>query len=303
MNGYRQLERQLRESVKQRARRRGVLAWPLPGRRLAVALVPLALVGGVATAATQLRHGAGSEKKAHELVAEAIKLTRKDPACGLSARHATAIVDEPPPAEIVAALPALAAAPPAPSSVLAYVRKRSGGAVLGRTLRLVPVAGHRRLLVFVAHGLGPFTVVDPQGCLRARQARLAVLVPDARDPVRRAAEHDLSEQRDTNATLLALNVLLVPPGRTMPSAGTAIPLTPGQPLPTGIVMSLGRTYTGIAKPGAVSVTVRTEHGRQLRKVAVRDGFFAFSLPADTGPVVYAQHAADGRVLSSTRLRR
>jgi hypothetical protein len=46
----------------------------------------------------------------------------------------------------------------------------------------------------------------------------------------------------------------------------------------------------------------TRRGGLQRRVAVHHGLFAFSLPADTGAVVYAQRAADGRVLSSARLR-
>jgi hypothetical protein len=304
MNGYRELERQLRDSVKRRARRR-LLPWGRPGRRLIVAVAPLALIGGVATAATQLKHASHSGGSAEKLAFRAVKDTRHVPACHLATGRRSPIVDEAPPPEVVAALPELATAPPnpVPTATLAYVRQRSGGAVLRRTLRLVAVGGGRRLLVFVAHGMGPFSLVDPAGCLRARQARLAVLAPDASDPARQAAERRLSRMPDTMPTLQSLNVSIVPPGQTRPSAGTGMPVRPGHAVRTGVVLSLGRIYVGLAKPAAASITIRAiRHGGLQRRVAVHHGLFAFSLPAHTGAVVYAQHAADGRVLSSARLR-
>jgi hypothetical protein len=68
MSGYRELERQLRESVRRRATssRRRV------ARRLTLALVPLVLAGGVAAGATQLTHRPKLSERARKLAFQAV---------------------------------------------------------------------------------------------------------------------------------------------------------------------------------------------------------------------------------------
>ena len=307
MSGYRDLERQLRESVRRRAAARAFSPRRWRSHRMALALAPLALVGGVATAATQLGHGTGNEEKARKLAFQAVKDTGHAPPCRTVEKRDAPIIDEAPPPEVTAGLPDLAAAPPVVSSeLLTFVRRRAGGPVLGRTLRLIAVGGGRRLLVFVAHGQGGFTPADPAGCLRARRARLAVLAPDASDPVRKLADRFLAQLRDTMPGAESLDVNVVPPGQSSPGFGTGMPLTSGTPLPTGIVVYGSGVYVGIAKPGATSITVRParNNGRTSvrRRVAVHYGLFAFSLPRHTGPLVLTQRAADGRALGSERFR-
>ena len=304
MSGYRDLERQLLDSVRRRAATRA-RRWR--SHRMMLALAPLALVGGVATAATQLHHGNGSEDKARQLAFQAVKDTRPAPACRMARLRDAPIVDDPPSREIVAALPGLETAPSSvPSELLRFARHRAGGAVLGRTLRVIPTGGGRRLLVFVAHGQGPFTLVDPTRCLRARRARLADLRPDPSDPVRQAADRVLAGLRDTMPRAQMLTVNVIPPGRDLPSAGAGMPLDAGQPIPTGIVLSGDGAYVGIAKPGATSIALRpargNDHSAPRRRVAVHHGLFAFSLPRHTGPMVLTQRAADGQVLGKQRLR-
>jgi hypothetical protein len=310
MSGYRDLERQLRESVRRRATARAFSPRRWRSHRMALALAPLALVGGVATAATQLGHTGGSEEKARSLAFRAIVDTKGAPACSIVGHAVASVVDDPPRPEVTAVLPELATAPahPVTPAALAFVRRRAGGAVLGRTVRLIAVGERRRLLVFVAYGQGPFTLADPLGCLRARRARLAELRPDAGDPVRRAADRVLAESRDTTPTAQTLTVLDVPPGRPAPAAGAGagIPIVPGQALPTGILFQGSDLYAGIAKPGASSITLRPSRKNTrlaiLRRVAVHHGLFAFSLPRHTGPLILTQRAADGRALGTQRVR-
>jgi hypothetical protein len=302
MSGYRDLERQLRESVRRRAAARAFSPRRWRSHRMALALAPLALVGGVATAATQLRHGTGNEN-ARSLAFQAVKDTSHEPACRMVGERTATIVDDAPPPAVTAALPELEAAPSVvPPPLVAFVRRRAGGPILGRTLRLIPLGGGRRLLVFVAHGMDDFTLTDPAGCLRARRARLAQLRPDPNDPVRRAAERVLASYRDTMAGAESLDITVVPPGRATPGFGTGIPLSGGNPVPTGIVVYGGGLYVGIAKPQATSITLRRARSNQRRRIAVHHGFFAFTLPRHTGRMVLTQRAADGRPLGRQRIR-
>lgn len=307
MTGFRDLERQLLTSVRRRAAARALSPRRWRGHRMALALAPLALIGGVATAATQLGRSGGNEDRGRKLAVEAVKDTRRAPSCRIVDTRDAPIVDDAPPPELAAILPQLATAPsrPVPSEDLAFARRHAGRAILGRTLRLVPVGGGRRLLVFVAFG-GPFAVIDPKGCLRARQDRLAVLAPDANDPVRKAADRVLAELRDTMPDAQMLNLLVLPPGHSGPSFGAGMELESRAPLPRAIVAYGSGVYVGIAKPSATSITLRpgrkgTRRGIR-RRVAVHYGLFAFSLPRHTGPLILTQRTADGRVLGSERLR-
>lgn len=302
MTGYDDLERQLRDSVKRRARHRAIRPWLWPGRRLAVALAPLALVGGVATAATQLTGAATTRGKGpRELAYQATRDTAHDPACE-RARHGVAdVIDTPPPPAIAAGLPVTTRAPTTvPVRLREFARRHAGGPIFASTLRLIPVGGGRRILLFVSPGQDDFTLADPAACLRAREARLAELVPDAQSPRRRAADAVLRERRDSRVGLVTLDLLAIPPGRPRPSFGTGIALAPGSPVPTGVLVSGGGEYAGIAKPAATRIALR---GRRYRRtVAVHDGVFAFALPRRTGSIALNQLAADGKVLARQRLR-
>jgi hypothetical protein len=306
MSGYRDLERQLRESVRRRAAARTFSPRRWRSHRLALALAPLALVGGVATAATQLGRGSGSEENTRRLAFQAVQDTRNVPACRMVGERDAPIVDDAPAPEVVAALPEVASAParPAPAATLAFVRSRAGGPVLGRTVRLVAVGGGRHLLVFVARGQGPFTLTDPLACLRARRARLAKLRADPRDPTRQAADRVLAANRDTMPGAETLWLLDIPPGRSAPAgAGAGMQIVRGEALTTGIVFAGGGRYAGIAKRGATSIALRSTRRHGLRRrVAVHHGLFAFTLPRHTGPMVLTQRAADGQVLGKERFR-
>jgi len=300
MTGYRDLERQLRESVRRRAAARALSPRRWRGHRMALALAPLALVGGVATAATQLGR-AGAENDPSKLAFQAVKQASKEHACRTVALKAAPVVDDAPPPAFVAALPGLAALTPraAPADIVALARRQAGRAILGRTLRVVSVSSRLRLVVFVAYGDGPFALVDPQACLTARRARLAALVPDPNDATRQAADRLLAQQRDTMPNAQTLNLIVVRGRRVGPSFGTGMALT--RPLPEGIVAYDGSVYVGIAKPGATGIALRSaRRGGLRRRVAVHHGLFAFTLPRHTGPVVLTQRGPDGQVLGKQR---
>jgi hypothetical protein len=300
MSGYRELERQLRDSVRRRAAssRRRI------ARRLTVALVPFVLAGGVAAGATQLAHGPTPVESARRLAFRAVNDTRHDPACRATARSGPApVIDDPPRPEITALLPELARVPagPAPASAVAFARRVAGSAVLGRTVRVVGIGGNLRLLVFVGRGQGPFTLADPAACVRARVARVEALHPDPSDPVRRGAERVLAAMRDTTPGLESLELFVLPHGHVNATGGAGLPVVPGQAMTDGIVLSAAGVYAGIARPSATTITVRGRRGFH-RHVAVHHGLFAFTLPRHTGPLVLAERAADGRVLRTERLR-
>jgi len=305
MSGYRELERQLRESVRRRAATRALSPRRWRSHRMALALAPLALVGGVATAATQLVR-AGTEKDPQKLAFRAVKETSNEHACQRVNGRAAPIVDDAPPPEFVAVLPRLAALTPraAPADIVALARRQAGRAILGRTLRVVSVSDRLRLVVFVAYGDGPFALVDPQACLSARRARLAALVPDPNDATRQAADRLLAQMRDTMPNAQTLNLIVVRARRVGPTFGAGMQLT--RPLPRGIVAYGSGVYVGIAKPEATSIALRLARNNHRpaphRRVAVHHGLFAFSLPRHTGPMVLTQLAADGHALGSERLR-
>lgn len=106
MSGDRDLEREARRSIRRRAARAFPPRW-WRSHRMALALAPLALVGGVATPATPLGHGVGNEHDARRLAFQAVKDTSREPACKMARRHDASIVDEPPPPTIATALPEL----------------------------------------------------------------------------------------------------------------------------------------------------------------------------------------------------
>jgi hypothetical protein len=302
MTGYRDLERQLRESVRRRTEARAFPPRRWRSHRMALALAPLALLGGVATAATQLGR-AGTEKDPSKLAFQAVRQASNEHACRTVALHAAPVVDDAPPPQFAAALPELAALTPrvAPADIVALARRQAGRAVLGRTLRVVRVSDRLRLVVFVAYGEGPFTLVDPQACLAARRARLAALVPDPGDATRQAADNLLAQMRDTMPNAQTFNLIVLRGRRLGPSIAAGMALT--RTLPDGIVVYGSGTYVGIAKPGATSIALRSARRHGLRRhVAVHHGLFAFTLPHRTGPMILTQRGSNGQVLGTERFR-
>ena len=307
MTAHDDLRRQLLGSVTERrsaaagGARRGLRRFR-GGRRggLAIAILALAVGGGVAGAATQLLGEPGTRERARSLVQSAVTQSSTRGACQPAA---VTFVDTQP----IAALRTLFGSSAAPVSpqVRALVRRQAHGEVLSRTIRLVAAGGGRRLLAYVTASRDPRTVVDREGCQRAERARLLELHP-ADDAVRRLARRLLADQQRRRVPRgQMLYVSLIGERGT---AGAAAGVSDGRRgVPTGVILgstSLG--YAGISVARAASVRVTTTNPRSghpvRRTYPVRERLFAFTLPRDTGPVEVRQLAADGGTLAVQTLR-
>jgi hypothetical protein len=275
----------------------------LRGRRrsgLAIAVLSLAVGGGVAGAATQLLGEPGTRERARSLVQQAVTQSSVRASC--QAAVVTFVDTEP-----VAALRALFGSSPArvAPQVRALVRREARGEVLSRTIRLVPAGGGRRLLAYVSASRDPFTVADRAGCHRAQRSRLLALHP-ADDAVRRLARRLLADeqrQRLPHGQMLYLSLL-----GERGTAGAAAGISDGgRGVPTGVILgstSLGYAGISVARATTVRVSTKNPHSRRWlrRTYPVRERFFAFTLPRRTGPVEVRQLAADGRTLAVQTLR-
>jgi hypothetical protein len=329
MTGFDQLERQLLDSVGRRASplpddatrpRR----WRGPSRRgLAVALMPLAFAAAAAGAIIA-RTG---ESPSMALLGHVLRGTDHTAACSSSGARRSALSEDSPYPQITAVLPGLATFPrtPPPAAAVALARNGGGGPVLARTIRVVNAADGIQMLLFVARGNGPFTLLNPETCLRTRLALLDSLRPNPHDQLRLAVARSIRAMRDTNPGLESVSLLVLrgPPGIGRGS-GSSVPVLPGAAaLPTG-EWSAGQgcrhaphshrpvcspiVYTGVAGPGVASIAVRpsgagpAQRKSVQRRVAVSQGVFAFTLPLHHGPEVLVELARDGATVRTVPLR-
>jgi hypothetical protein len=321
MSAFDELERQLLRSVRRRSDRRRPRRLGAGGnwrgtrtrRGLLLLAIPLAFAAAAAAATIATRTDGDS---ATLLFNRVLIATRPGPAnsgpCRSGGgRRAASLSDEATDPRITAVLPELASAPqdPPSSETVTAAERSSGGAVLARTIREVRMPGGVTLILYVAHGEGPFTAVDPRECLAARLAALARLRPNASDPLRRRVARVLELQPDTNQRIQSLSLLHEQDGRI--EGGGSDPLPPGRALPTGVTSwGYGCTrhgcsptlYTGIVGPGTAYLTLApARHARAggrgvHRRVAVVQGLFAFTLARDAGRESITQRAANGRPL-------
>ena len=306
MNAHRKLKRQLKNSVRDLhapgVRRRG---WLRP--RLLLVVAPLALVGGVAGAATTLVHSGAPSEAARRLAYEARQDTFDAKACAPRTTGRPAeLVDDPPLPQISAALPGIdtPSNTPIPAIVLAGVGRFTGSKLLRKTVHVLELAGDRRLVVLVTADGGPGEPTNPAGCLKERLARLADLQPDAQNAIRHEAEQLLRDSRDTIVGRQTLWLLLQ---TARGAGGSGTPVLPGgPPLQTGVVFGGSSGYGAIVKPGTTAVTVenaRPRSGVHVRlRLTPRLGLVAFALPRRTGHMRLVQRAADGRVIAVDRFR-
>jgi hypothetical protein len=335
MSAFDDLQRQLLESVSRGAREhpegagsagaRASRRWRPPRSKRALLLLaaPFLFVAA-ATAATIVARS--TESPADALTARVLKDTAGAPACRSVGPRKAALSDEAPDPRITAVLPRLASPPPiAPGPrVLALAERNSGGAVLARTIRSVRLPGGIELIVYVAHGQGPFTLRDPRRCLTARLDRLAQLRPRPRDPLRLVVARTLRAMPEIDPGLQSLTLIHRQTGSEIDGGGASIPLSSNEKaLPTGILFSgssclaprpgMSRCspvfYGGIVAPRVAYITVqpppraRARRGRAARlRVAVVEGLFAFTLPRNSPPEMLVQRAADGRALAAGPVR-
>jgi hypothetical protein len=323
VSAFDDLQRQLLASV---ARRSGparsgarLSRWWRGGRRgrgLLLVAMPLVFVAAAAAATIATRIGESPANALFSRVLTATGSPSSGPCRIVGGRLHAPLSDEAPDPLITAVLPGLASTPRVPpsASAVALAEHNSGGAVLARTIREVHLPDGITLIVYVAHGQGPFTLVDPKRCLSARLAELAQLRPDADDPLRRQVARTIEASPDTDPGAQSLS--LSHREHDLLGGGASFPVGPRQPLSTGVLFSGSGCerrrcspifYGGIAAPKTAYLTLTpvrhtgTHRGRIRRRIAVVEGFFAFTVPRGTGPELVIERARDGGVLAASPL--
>jgi hypothetical protein len=294
-----------------------------------LALIAIPLVFAAAAAAATIVTQAG-ESPENVLLNRVLGDTGRAAACRMTGPRKSGLSSEAPDPIITATLPALARPPhvPPPAAVVALAERNSGGAVLARTIRVVALPGGLSLIEYVAHGQGPFTLVDPQRCLAARLARLAELRPRAHDRLREIVAQELRRMPETNPGTQSLTLTRREQraGAPLDGGGASFPVLPGKAaLATGVLFSGSGCeyarpghparcspiyYGGIVKPAIAYLTLQPAPGsrstpgarRIRRRIGVREGLFLFTVPRGTGPELVVQRARDGRPLARSPLR-
>ena len=285
---------------------------------LLLIVVPL-LSAAVATAATVIvRSG---PPPGEQLLKEVLSITHSGRSAGPCAvaggpKRPQRLTREAPDSRITKVLPQLASPPKhRPSArTIAMVEHGSGGPVLARTIREVKLPNGIKLIVWVSHGSEGFSTVEPKRCLAARLAALATLRPNPHDLLRNRVAHRLKTMSDIQPAPQSLSLQVGSKG-----GGVSLPLNEhGKPLPTGVMFNgdscsprHGHTicapliYVGIARPDVAYVTIAPARPRERRgvrrRIAVRQGVFAFRLSKSAGAEVIVQRSRYGRVLVSKPL--
>jgi hypothetical protein len=296
-------------------------------RWLVLAAIPLVFVAAAAAAKIVTQSGESPE---NVLFNRVVGDTGRSAACRMTGPRKSRLSSEAPDPVITATLPALARPPhdPPPPAVVALAERNSGGAVLARTIRVVALPDGLSLIAYVAHGQGPFTLVDPRRCLQARVARLGELRPRAHDRLRAIVTQELMRMPETNPGTQSLTLLRREQRASAPldGGGASFPVLPGEAsLATGVLFSGSGCenarsghparcspiyYGGIVKPATAYLTLepaggarRGEHAYEVRRrIGVREGLFLFTVPRGTGPEVVVQRSRDGRPLARSPLR-
>jgi hypothetical protein len=288
------------------------------GRGVLAIAVPLVFAAAAAAAATIVTQAGESPTNAllfRVLGSRTTRNTASGPCRIVGGLHRAGLSKEAPDRAITAVLPELAHAPSPPASqpAIAYAEHNSGGTVLVRTIREVHLSNGITLILYVAHGQGPFTAVEPRHCLSARLATLAKLSPGPQNPLRQAVARKLGDMPDTDPLVQSLTL-----ANGLTGGSASVPLLPGnEPLRTGIFFSgsgcdpRGRCtpifYSGIAGPKTAYLTLTpaahaAPNGRPVRRrIAVVQGLFAFRVPRDTGAEILTQRARGGAPLTTSSL--
>jgi hypothetical protein len=321
-------------TVGRQARRRGAGSRRLrtrdgAQRRRWLVLVAIPLVFVAAAAAAKIV-AQSSESPENALLNRVLGETGRSAACRMTGPRKSGLSSEAPDPVITATLPALAHPPhdPPPPAVVVLAERNSGGAVLARTIRVVALPDRLSLIAYVAHGQGPFTLVDPRRCLQARVARLGELRPRPHDRLREIVEQELMRMPETNPGTQSLTLTRREQraGAPLDGGGASFPVLPGEvALATGVLFSgsgcenarsghPGRCspiyYGGIVKPDTAYLTLEPTSGGRTgvrrhevrRRVGVREGLFLFTVPRGTGPEFVVQRSRDGRPLARSPLR-
>lgn len=315
-----ELERQLRRAVRVSGGERSTRAWRGHRRAWAIAAVAALVASATALAATRLVGGQSLETQGRKIALRAARETARLPACLQVGGPSTGPVlsEGAPLAAITALLPSLAT--PVPSreraaTLAQLVRARLNAILLSRTLRTIPVAPHVQLLVAVGVGeAGGESVRNPLACAHARLARAQQLDASRPAAVRHWARWRLAQMRDTVPGLQTLYIYELPvplPPHVLAGGGTADPVRPGHALKPGLPLVAGepggaRLLIGIAARDAAHIQLQTRdtgamHGLPTQ-VAVREGFYAVTVPHGVRRFRLIEVAADGRMLRPVDLR-
>ncbi len=293
-----------------------------------IALVAIPLVFAAAAAAAKIVTQSG-ESAENVLVNRVLGDTGSSAACRMTGPRRSGLSSEAPDRPIAATLPELARPPhDHPSAaVVALAERNSGGAVLARTIRVVALPNGLSLIEYVAHGQGPFTLLDPRRCLAARLARLDELRPRAHDQLREAVAVELRRMPETNPRTQSLTLTRREQraGAPLDGGGASFPVVAtAAALPTGVLFSGSGCenarpghparcspiyYGGIVKPATAYLTLQptpaarsTANAHRIsRRIGVREGLFLFAVPRSTGPELVVQRARDGRPLAMSSL--
>jgi len=310
MNGFDDLERQLRQKVTTRAARgRRPLA-----RALIIALGLLAS-GAVTAAATGVIGGPGTEQRAQSLLNEVTRATADVPVCRLRGgdRRPARLSALPASDAARRAFPLLLRAPTARERALArrYGRMAGMAQVLSDGARELRASDGTRFLLMITAGRGRGLGRDP-GCFAVQRAALERRSRDVDPAVLAAARRLLARQEHSvRANLGREGLLLVQlrdNGQMSGGGGTysdvAIRLGTGS---IGTARVNGRpriVVTGLV-PASVDHVIlrpRSGDGRPIR-LQVREQVFHQVLPRGFGNRVAVQwRASDGRLLRVLQLR-
>jgi hypothetical protein len=295
-------------------------------RWLALIAIPLVFVAAAAAAKIVTQSGESPEN----VLFNRVVAGTGSAACRMTGPRKSGLSSEAPDPTITATLPALARPPrdPPSAAVIALAERNSGGAVLARTIRVVALQDGLSLIEYVAHGQGPFTLVEPRRCLAARLARLAELRPRAPNRLREIVAQELRRMPDTNPGTQSLTLTRREQraGAPLDGGGASFPVLPGEAsLATGVLFSGSGCenaradhpahcspiyYGGIVKPATAYLTLQPASGsrstpgarRIHRRIGVREGLFLFTVPRGTVPELVVQRARDGRPLARSSLR-
>jgi hypothetical protein len=312
MNGFDDLERQLRAKVTARAGRR---RRPLM-RTLAVAVVALASAGAVTAAATGVIGGPGTEEAGAALLNDVMRATEDVPVCRLHGpdQRPAEITTLPASDAARRAFPALRR--PATAHERGFARRNGRMAgmkqVLSGGARELRATDGTRFMLLITAGRGRGMGRDP-GCIPVRRAELDRRAPGLDANVVAVARRALDEQERAYRANLGREGLILAQlradGRIAGAGGTvsdaAIRLGTGS---IGTVRVHGRprlAITGLVPATADHVVVRSRShpGKGAITIAVPQQVFHLVLPARYGTRIAVQwRARDGRLLRVVELR-
>lgn len=313
MNGFDELERQLRAKVAARAgrgRRRP------PVRTLIVAATLLASAGGVTAAATGVIGGADAEERGVKLLNDVVRDTEDVPACRVRGadRRAARLSALPAGDLALRAFPQLRRPPTARERALARAHGRMAGQaqVLSGGARVLRATDGTRFALMITAGRGKGLGRGPE-CMPVQRAELerraATADPGALAYARRSLDREERRYRANIGRESLLLLTLRPGGRLSSAVGTYTDAAVHRGTGSIGTTRLGREQrTGVeglvpASVDHVLVRSRARPDRAPLRIAVPEQVFHAVLPKGFGNRVTVEwRSASGRLLHVLNLR-